>query len=172
LDASVAINVYASTAWPEVFEACGLRPVLAWQAARESLWVRDEDGARLDLSVDELVAAELVEVWSAEGAELELLVQLAARLGDGEAASIAIAISRGLEIATDDIPAQREIERRGLGERVWTTPRLMRTWASAAQPDRATVQRALVRIRQGASYIPRRDAVEYGWWAGHDATLN
>ncbi|MGO9322473.1 MAG: hypothetical protein ACLPUT_10935 [Solirubrobacteraceae bacterium] len=167
IDACVAINIFASDIWGEVFSACALTPVVALQAARESLWVLDEFGERVEMDIAAMARKGLLEIWTPLEHELALLVALAARLGDGEAASLAIAHARGLGLASDDRLARREAEQRGIGE-LHSTAGLMRAWSQAARPAPATITRALVRIRCGASYLPAPGDPDRGWWARND----
>jgi len=167
IDACVAINIFASGVWAEVFGACGLTPVVALQAARESLWVLDEFGERVEMDMAAMVRQGLLEIWTPLEHELALLVVLAARLGDGEAASLAIAHARGLGLASDDRLARREAERRGILE-LHSTGGLMRAWAQAARPAPGALAHALARIRLGASYVPASGDPDRTWWTGKD----
>jgi hypothetical protein len=94
--------------------------------------------------------------------EIELFVQMAAQLGDGEAACFALAAKRGWAMATDDRRACRLATEANLT--VITTPELVKCWAKkthASGKDTATV---LQNIQRFAYFTPRLNAPEYAWW--------
>ena len=167
VDACVAINLYATGRWAEIFDACGLRPVMATQAAQESIWVLDEDGERVAMALEALVDQGRLEIQGPVDGELELLVELAPRLGDGEAACMAIAHGRGMLLATDDRAARREAVGRGLEDQLVSTVGLLRQWSEAARVEGDELRRTLRRVGDGARFVPPADDPDADWWSAH-----
>lgn len=165
VDACVAMNIYATRRWSEIFAANGYRPVMALQAARETIWVLDMNGKRVTVDLTALVAARHLEIHAPVGGEVDVLVELAAHLGDGEAACLAIAQTRGFLLATDDRAAQREATRRGLVNRLRSTADLLRTWSGCEALQDADVRQVLLRVQNGARYSPPQSDPNADWWS-------
>jgi predicted nucleic acid-binding protein len=94
--------------------------------------------------------------------ELALFVQMAAQLGDGEAACFAIAAKRGWALATDDRRARRLAAESSLA--VITTPELVKLWAENTQASDEEIAAVLQNIERFAYFTPRASAPKYGWW--------
>ena len=94
--------------------------------------------------------------------ELNLFVQLATTLDDGEAACLAIAKTRGWTLATDDRKGRREAA--GLGVPVVTTPELVKAWADAAKAGEAAVAKLLRDIQDYARFAPHKTMPLHSWW--------
>lgn len=94
--------------------------------------------------------------------EIDLFVQLATTLDDGEAACLAIAKIRGWMLATDDRPAGKLAGR--LGVEAITTPGLVRRWAERTGAGRHEVATLLRSIQTFARFIPRHESPGYAWW--------
>jgi len=95
-------------------------------------------------------------------AEIELFVQMAAQLGDGEAACFAIAKQRGWVLATDDRCARRFAADAALA--VITTPELVKLWAETTQASDEEIAAVLRNIQRFAYFTPRANSPEYAWW--------
>ena len=60
------------------------------------------------VDIDDLISRDVIQICNCDNAEeQELFVNLAASLDDGEAMSLAIALSRNWHLATDDKKARR-----------------------------------------------------------------
>jgi predicted nucleic acid-binding protein len=162
LDACVLINLWASRRMEQILAAAGQRPVLARQAADEALWIQDEVGHREAIPVDRLAADGVIEVWSPIDDELSVLIQLSVSLGDGEAASLAVAQGRRVAVATDDRPARAAARRLRPIVNLTSTSELLRGWST--ERPRATVATVLQRIEVGASFVPPQRDPNAGWW--------
>jgi predicted nucleic acid-binding protein len=162
LDACVVINLWASRRFDEILATSGFRAVIAVQAAAEAVWIEDELGQRERIPTDDLAASGRVEIWTPIDDELEVLLELAASLGDGEAGSLAVAHGRRLPVATDDRPARRAA--RGLSPQVTlrSTSQLMRAWAVERAPTE--VAQVLERIEIGAKFQPPQRDPDAPWW--------
>lgn len=146
----------------EILAAAGQRPVLARHAAEEALWIQDDTGNREAIPVARLAAAGKLEVWSPIDDELSVLIQLSVSLGDGEAASLAVAQGRGVAVATDDRPARAAARRLRPSVNLTSTSALLRGWSHECPP--ATVATALQRIEVGASFAPPLRDPNARWW--------
>jgi predicted nucleic acid-binding protein len=96
------------------------------------------------------------------GGELDLYVELATRIDDGEAMALAIAKARGWTLATDDRKAQRIANE--LTVAVLTTPELIKRWADSANPSPDELRETLRRIEERASFFPAANHPLYTWW--------
>jgi predicted nucleic acid-binding protein len=126
----------------------------------------EEDGSKLvktPIEVAPFIQAGVIHSCDLEGEqELELFVQLATRLDDGEAACFAIAQSRSWLLATDDRPATKLAAQAGLI--VITTPELVKRWAGASGAADEEVTAVIQNIQTFARFVPRPDAPECAWW--------
>lgn len=99
--------------------------------------------------------------------EMEIYVELAAEIDDGEAMSIAIASCRGWSVATDDIPARVAAAKRSVN--TYCTPQLLRIWVETNMISTPEVSSAILRIERLARYVPHANLPEAQWWAKHRA---
>ena len=94
--------------------------------------------------------------------EIELFVQMAAQLGDGEAACFALVAKRGWALATDDRRARRIAAESSLT--VITTPELVKLWAENTHASNEEIGTVLQNIQRFAYFTPRPNSPEYAWW--------
>lgn len=167
VDACVAINLRASERWPDVFQAGDWLPLMPSIALGEVLYLFDDDGERTKVSFTEFVKAGELQSCELDADQLELMLSMAARLGAGEAAAIALAHSRELPLATDDRAARRHPLAKAC--RQITTPELIQAWADRARPSPEAIGRVLAMIETRASYRPRRDHPSAAWWEAQRA---
>jgi predicted nucleic acid-binding protein len=175
VDTCCIINLYATGELAAFLQDSPMRFYIARAAWAESLFIRfpdvDGDPARERIDLGRLASQGLITVTEpGESKEIELYVQLAAQLDDGEAMGLAIAKVRNWVLATDDRKARRLAAT--LGVRVVTTPELMQRWANDAGMPRAKLTSLLKRIEHAARFVPAEDAPGYEWWvelAGDDA---
>ena len=108
------------------------------------------------IDLDHYTAAGLLHKCDFEGQEeIELFVQMAAQLGDGEAACFAIAARRGWALATDDRRARRFAAESSLA--VITTPELVKLWAENTQASDEEIVVVLQNIQRFAYFTPRAE---------------
>jgi predicted nucleic acid-binding protein len=98
--------------------------------------------------------------------EMDLFVQLATTLDDGEAMSLAIAKVRGWEMASDDRKARRVAGQ--LAVSVLTTAELVKVWAENTGATDTDVSQVLLNIQTFARFIPHKTMPLHQWWL--DAT--
>ncbi len=134
-------------------------------AFEEVLYLFNGDGERTRVSLSAFVQEEELASCELEDDQLELMLSMAASLGAGEAASITLAHSRGLALATDDRAARRHPLAQAC--RQVTTPELMRTWAEQGQPPPETIGHVLGLIETRARYRPPNHDPDTAWWEAH-----
>jgi predicted nucleic acid-binding protein len=168
LDACVLINLLASGEIEGVLGAAARQSLICSAVERESIYLRTDDPhAPLELiRLDPLVDSGLLKVCRVEGdEEAQLYVDYASKLDDGEAMSVAIALSRGFVLATDERKARRLfLEAAGDQRRLTSTPELVRLWAEAEHIPAPRLKESLLRIEARARYQPPASDANYQWW--------
>ncbi|GIF78124.1 hypothetical protein [Asanoa siamensis] len=169
LDTCVAINLAATNLLNEMSRALRTGFVMVDVAAAELGYLRDEVGGeivRTPINLDEYVIQGTMNIVPLTDDELLRYVQLATVLDDGEAATIAVAQVRGVEMATDDRKARRICAELGVLE-----PRrslsILRAYAEAVSMEEQAVRESLLRVRTRASFRPRSSDPNYKWWSLH-----
>jgi hypothetical protein len=98
-----------------------------------------------------------------DDAELELYVELAARIrDDGESMGLAIAKCRGRPIVTDDRKARRIAGELGIA--ILSTPEIMKAWAVATSATDVEVVEVLRNTQTFARFTPNPTLPEFDWW--------
>jgi predicted nucleic acid-binding protein len=169
LDACVIINLEASNHFDTIAESLETQFWAVRQAATEVGSLRTEvDGVvqALPIRLDHHVTAGTLEIVDLKPDELALYVDLATELDDGEAASIAVALSRNMSIATDDRKARRVCTDRGLPEPVRTMD-LIREYCEQESLPPERIRNILRQIRDQASFIPARSDPNGKWWTAN-----
>lgn len=170
VDACCLINLYASGSEESIFLACGGLWVPT-QVQSEALRIRcldegDPTGLKSrDIDLSDAIAAGFIHACQLEGQdELDAFIRFAMELDDGEASCLAIAMSRGWIVATDDRKAQRIASENGIA--LTSTPELIQRWIDTTSPSEATVADVLKKIEVFARFRPRRNDSLYAWWVG------
>jgi len=169
LDARVAINLAAVTGIDRIADSLQLKFIIAAQAATEAGYLRDIVKGTVVLTpinLEEYLSSGAVEIRELDATELALYLELASVVDDGEAATIALAIQCGIDLATDDRRARRVCEDRRLAEPTRTVA-LLRSYAQAARLADDEVREMLVRVRERASFLPARSDPDLKWWNEH-----
>ena len=169
VDACCMINLYAAGELRRRLSLLGGRWYVPTVVMVEALYVHIEqtDGTiekspiELQPYVDDGTLLSCT-VESAE--ELELYVDLATWIGDGEAMALALAIakSRGWKLSTDDRKASRIADR--LSVSVLTTPELIKRWADSATASCDELRDTLRLIEDRAKFLPATSHPLYSWW--------
>ncbi len=170
IDACCLINLYASGQEASILQACG-KFCVSSEVQREALRIRrvdEDDPTRLvsqDLDLGDAIAAGQIETCQLEGQdELDVFVQFAMELDDGEASCLAIAASRGWTVATDDRKARRIASESGIA--LTSTPELIQKWVAETSPDEPAIVELLRSIERFARFRPRRTDPLHAWWVG------
>ncbi len=164
VDACCLINFVATGRLADVVTASGLRWHVPRQVFSEVVYVSDETGPPqpAESLLRDFAKAGVLSECTFHQSEQALFVEYAAELDDGEAAALAVAVSRRWKLATDDRKAGRLATEAGIT--VITTPELARRWADALKPPEAQVHDLLQRIQRFARFTPRRGSQHYDWW--------
>jgi predicted nucleic acid-binding protein len=152
-DASSLINVYSSLCAEAILRAVFDTILIPREVEAESFFIRQpspDDPAQLihvPLDLAPLSRSGILTVVSlAQQSELNLFIRLVAILDDGEAASLALAASRGLPLVTDDRKAANIAG--DLDVRVITTPEVLKHWVDAASPAQDEVITVVTNIER------------------------
>lgn len=168
IDACCLINVYASGKNESILRTCG-KLWIPEQVREESLSIRrvdEDDPSKLvpeEIALEQAIAEGYLELCDLEGTqEFSSYVNFATQLGDGEAACLAIALSRGWTVATDDRKARRIAGELGIS--LVSTPELVNRWVQATSPAEELVVEVLKNIERFARFRPRKADSLHGWW--------
>ena len=166
LDACVLINLCATGRISELAATLAIRFVVAREVSGETLGLRSEDdGAeRTPIELGVLVRAGVLEVVDLAGEEVATFVRVAERLDDGEAATLALAVHRGLALLTDDRAALRLIASEYAGLEVLSTARILRRYCEQARLPAGEIAACLVAVEERASFFPTRLDPDGDWW--------
>lgn len=168
LDACVLINLLAGGEIEGVLGAAARQSLICSAVETESIYLRTDDPhAPLELiHLDPFIKSGLLAVCNVEGdEEAQLYIDYASKLDDGEAMSVAIALSRGYILATDERKARRLfLEAAGDQQRLTSTPELMRRWVEAERIPAPRLKESLLRIEARARYQPPASDANYQWW--------
>ena len=172
LDACVAINLAATYRLQHITQAIDVTFTLARQAAAEVGYLRDTAGGDLIRTPIDLGqhAGDTLQIIDLTPPEYPVYLRLAREVDDGEAATIAAAAHRGLQLATDDRKARRLCTELRIPEPLRTLA-LLRTYADAAALQHAQLRDLLIRIRDRASFQPSRSDPDHKWWQDGIDTL-
>lgn len=167
LDACVLINLLASNETEGILRAAARESFICTAVEGESIYLRTDDASapieRIDIRP--LIDAELLTICGVEDdAEVELYVDYASVLSDGEAMSLAIALSRNLVLVTDEKKARRLfLEAAEEPMRLASTSSLMRNWAKE-NISATRIKEALSNIERRSRYQPPPTDENYQWW--------
>lgn len=162
LDACACINLAAVRPLKHLEEDLG-RPIrILTEAAKESLFLhRWVNGKREQVAI-QLDAIPTLDLQA--GAELELYVRLAQRLGDGEAASLSLSHHRGVQFVTDDRAARRVAEVEAPQARIVGSAGVIRSQIAAMSLPPSEIAKVLRRVEMEASFRPPSNDPDFTWW--------
>jgi len=136
---------------------------------QEAQYTRDQDaeGRIITVALDLRQAEEsgaIRRVTLDTSAEIELYVDLAQELDDGEAQAIAIAKTRGLTLLTDDAKARRFAHSAELTVSTVSTAMVLQIWAAQDPSHQLRIPEVVQRIATLARFRPRQDDPGFDWW--------
>jgi predicted nucleic acid-binding protein len=169
VDACVTINLVAAGPVHQIARSIGCSCLITRQAANEVGHLRDiTNGETVVTPVDltDHVQTGAFEIIDLASDDIPLFVELASLVDDGEAATIAVAIKRGIPLATDDRKARRLCAERGLALTTGTIT-LIRRYCEAQALDHTQVAHLLHRISSRASFQAPRGDPDLKWWNDH-----
>ena len=163
-DSDVLMNLLATGEVVAILKALRMRLLISPVVDGEAFYLEGEEPGdpreAIDLSPLEM-AGVLVRVELSDE-ELNLVVDLARSVDDGEAEAIAVGSLRGLRVATDDRKA-RQIATR-IGCVLLSTPDVLRAWQQAGSIADDVMTRVLSKVSSRSRYRPPRDHPFYQWW--------
>lgn len=166
LDACVALNLAATGIPTDILATLRSQFAMARQAAEETLYIETITAGKATqelVDLREWVAEGVLQVFDLAPAETRQFVTLATEIDDGEAATLAIAQIRGLEVATDDRKARRVAQRLNLPEPIRTS-RLLHDCCSATNLPSSEIAKVLQAIEQRARFRPPTSDPLHPWW--------
>jgi predicted nucleic acid-binding protein len=168
LDACTAINLAATDHLQAIAENINDTFILVQQAAAEVGYLRDIAGGKLTLTpIDQsLYTGDTLEVTDLTPPEYPIYLHLARTVDDGEAATIAVAVQRGLQLATDDRKARRVCAELGIPDPQRTLA-LLHSFANTAGLQQSQLRDLFVKLRDRASFQPPRSDPDRKWWEDH-----
>lgn len=168
VDACVLINLLATDRLAEIAAANGFAVAIVRQVAEETFFLRQDDPGvgRTPVDLGAHCAAGTIEVIDLNDDELALFVAFAARVDDGEAATLAAAVNRGLPLATDDRGALNLMAREHPEVEPHRTTVLLRRWAATGASPTVIVS-ALGAVERRARFIPGVSDPDEAWWRVH-----
>lgn len=168
-DACCLINFYASGFFESILSSFKTQSCIVEQVKGESLFVRKPTGSPLKYEYEpiELVSYirndQLKLINLETEIEMELFVRLAERLDDGEAATIALAIEREMDVVTDDKKAIQILKEEAPNIEIQTTLDIIKTWWQSTSRDKEDIQLAIENIRICANYQPSKSHHLFQW---------
>ncbi len=167
IDACCMINLYAAGDLRTRLLTPGRKWYVPSVVLSESLYIHQvqSDGTTVKIAIELQSLIDDGTVHScdpAEGAELELYVDFATKIDDGEAMALAIAKSRDWTVATDDRKAIRLAGEHSIS--ILTTPDLMKSWADSTDASPEELRQALHQIEQLATFSPSSRHHLHKWW--------
>jgi hypothetical protein len=121
---------------------------------------------RAVIDLQPIVNSGVLSVISSEDEdEIELFIQLATGIDDGEAMTGAIAISRRMTMATDDRKGRRFLRECAPEIDLITTPEIVKHWVENSRAKEAEVRAVIGRIRDGANFTIQRGHPLTDWWS-------
>jgi hypothetical protein len=166
LDACVALNLAATGRPTDILATLRPRFAMARQAAEEALYIETVTAGIATQELVDLhqwVAEGVLQIFDLAPAGTRQFVSLATEIDDGEAATLAIAQIRGLEVATDDRKARRVAEHLKLPEPIRTS-RLLHDYCSATNLPRREIAKILQATEQRARFRPPTNDPLHPWW--------
>ena len=168
IDACVLLNLIATEIIDEILTVIAQNSMICVLVKNESLYLRKEADINENESVDidDLVNQGIIQICDCEDAdEQELFVNLAASLDDGEAMSLAIALSRNWHLATDDKKARRIFkENNSNDDFLISTTDFIKAWAENENIADSMIKPILLKVERKASFRPPKSDINLQWW--------
>lgn len=168
IDACVLINLVATGELPEILRVMKKHSLVCSVVKSESIYLRTNDplNPKELIDLNAFVDLGVLSICQIENEKEELLyVDMASVLDDGEAMTLAIAIARGFDLATDERKARHFFLSEVMDpKRLSSTSVLVRQWAEAKRISAPKLKSVLQRIENRASYRPPTDDRNYKWW--------
>ena len=167
LDTCVLLNLLATGETESILSALNTRWLACAAVEKESLYLRTEDpnDPLQPVSLASLLSTELLEICDIENAaEAQLYVNYSARLDDGEAMSVALAVARGYHLATDERKARRIFLESGTALQLSGTSNILKEWTEIEKISRERAKSVLLSVVHKARFLPSMSDENLQWW--------
>lgn len=168
LDSCCLINLYASGCVAGILHNLPYPAGAVTEALAEADYIlgNDEEGRTCQLPIDwePSISTGAIRILKMSDIDLDMFVNLSVRLEEGEAATLAVGLTRGDAVATDDRPALGLLKEHFPHLEVWGTPSIMKHWSEKVSLASGDLAAALTNITRYASYVPSQRHALYGWW--------
>ena len=168
LDTCALLNLIATGVIQEILSVIAQNSIICVLVQNESRHLRKEDdiSEKENVDLEPLINSKVIQLCDFETPdEQQLFVNLAVDLDDGEAMSVAIALSRNWYLATDDKPARRLFTENSHNNRLLTsTSDLIKEWAEKENIDDLAIKPILLKVERKASFRPPKSDVNLQWW--------
>lgn len=166
LDACAVINLVATRRATDILRSAASVVGVVDAVRREAGHVRrggtGDDANDLEaIDLGPLLEAGLLHRVVLTEAEMEAYVGLTVLLDDGEAMTLAVALSRGATMVTDEKKAVRVSDGRVL---ILTSLHLVKAWAESQRIEGAVLRGVLHDLRTRGRYTPGRGHPLRAWW--------
>lgn len=169
LDACVLINLLASGRAEEILSGSEYKFGISTVVSHESIYLRaaDSNAPPDEVKLDLFVKSKCLTVYQLSGDKEQVLyVDYAADLDDGEAMTLALALSRGFSMATDDRKARRIfLEEIGDRTRLLSTAQILRSWSKKAGLTSGELKKLLLEVSRRGRYSPPSGDPDFSWWS-------
>ena len=170
LDACALINLYASKFMSEIISSRPAQCYVVEQVLQESLFIRRPSDTGVGFDKEPLALTSLFDSDQIRTVELQSeeekgsFVNFALQIDDGEAATIAIAISRQMQVVTDDKKTIRLLKRETPGTACFSTLEVIKTWSEECLVGFDATKAALSNVLKYANYRPGKGHPLFEWW--------
>jgi len=170
LDACALINFYASSFMDEIISSRQAQCHVVEQALQESLFIRRSSDTGMGFDKEPVLLDTFFQSGALQRAKLEceaeqnLFANLALQIDDGEAATIAIAILRNMQVVTDDKKAIRILKQEAPGIVCLSTLAVIKAWSETMSINPEQIKMALSNILKHANYRPGKGHPMFEWW--------
>lgn len=168
IDTCVLINLLATGELKSILASVERLSLICSVVQEESIYLRTDDpnNPKELINLSGFLTEGTLSVCEIENESEELLyVDFASVLDDGEAMTLAIAISRGHYLVTDERKARHLfLEKTKSPKRLISTSDLIRGWAGKKKITSKLLRETLQRIESRASYRPPNNDRNQKWW--------
>jgi predicted nucleic acid-binding protein len=164
-DSDVLMNLLATSCAVEILQTTGLVLMTPPTVAGEALYLESEEagGTREQIDLTPLESAGVLVKVLLDDLEVNLMLELARIVDDGEAEVLAISLNRGIKMATDDRKARRLASERHAS--LISTLEILQRWESKVSVAPERMQTVLSLVARRSRYRPALGHTLYEWWS-------
>lgn len=164
VDSDVLMNLLATGCAVEILRATRTVLMAPPTVAGEVLYLESDavGGAREQIDLTPLEDSGVLVKLVLDDPEVDLLLELAQVVDDGEAEVMAVALNRSIAMATDDRKARRVAGDRRAS--LISTLEILQRWESVATVSAERMQTVLNLVSHRSRYRPAVGHPLYGWW--------